>query len=301
AGVVTSARIHCVVPCQHPHRLIGYCCPLVLIVNKSAHNATTVHMIRAFEKTDVGNATLLDLKSILGVCVQCECDEHSCHCYRTACPVLDCPVSEQYIPEQSCCPECRKSRENIALPVRTCHFRNTIYQFEQSFRPDPCTLCMCQESGILCRRFVCSPLNCPKQRQQFIPGLCCPVCRNYDLQSCTFRDKLYKKIRTEFCDITTKHRDGQSFKRDVCTKCECSNGKVSCHRQKCSKRKRCPAGYAAKLLPGQCCSICVENFKHVLSLSLCKMKFTLLQGFDTCPFVCQTKFAFRCCQTRRCE
>ncbi|KRX40114.1 BMP-binding endothelial regulator protein [Trichinella murrelli] len=226
AGVVTSARIHCVVPCQHPHRLIGYCCPVCL-------------------RSDVGNATLLDLKSILGVCVQCECDEHSCHCYRTACPVLDCPVSEQYIPEQSCCPECRKSRENIALPVRTCHFRNTIYQFEQSFRPDPCTLCMCQESGILCRRFVCSPLNCPKQRQQFIPGLCCPVCRNYDLQSCTFRDKLYK--------------DGQSFKRDVCTKCECSNGKVSCHRQKCSKRKRCPAGYAAKLLPGQCCSICVEK------------------------------------------
>ncbi|KFD50378.1 hypothetical protein M514_08760 [Trichuris suis] len=221
AGVVTSARIQCIVPCSNAKRVVGLCCP----VCPQAQNFTA------------------NLPS--DPCVQCQCNDHWCHCFQTACPVLNCPPSEQYVPDTACCPECRKSREDLSLPMRICFFQNKVYQLEQSFRPDPCTLCLCQETGVLCRRFVCPQIACLKHRLHFTAGLCCPLCRGYDFLPCSYHGSLY--------------RDGQTWKKDSCTKCKCSNGKVHCVRQRCAGDKKCPRDYSSKPVPGQCCSVCVEK------------------------------------------
>uniref|UniRef100_A0A914UQ74 VWFC domain-containing protein n=1 Tax=Plectus sambesii TaxID=2011161 RepID=A0A914UQ74_9BILA len=133
AGVITIARMQCITPCHNPQRLVGYCCPVC-------------------QPPDVGiliATAEMALLQNLDPCLQCTPNrEHWSHCFRTACPALDCPLAAQYTPDKQCCPECRATRtldwSPAAVPSRSCSFQLVTYDHLQSFRPDDCTLCKCE-------------------------------------------------------------------------------------------------------------------------------------------------------------
>lgn len=202
------SRMQCVTPCENPKRLVGHCCPLC---PASAMNLTFGTFADALHETNLGNVSTTSISimeegesQINGLqfdkCTKCKCKDDWCHCFRSACPALDCEESDQFLPEGACCMECRRQRTEttradsvIGLSSsRRCDFMNRIYKDEQSFRPDPCTICRCEAGAVLCRRFVCPVLNCPEQRLYYDKRLCCPLCRNRDPLPCKFEEKEYK-------------------------------------------------------------------------------------------------------------
>lgn len=227
-GVVTMARMHCVTPCSNPIRRSGYCCPLCPI----SHSNSVI----------LGGP---EMAVLTDPCLRCQCDSWFCHCYRTACPALDCPGGVQYTPRGHCCPECHYPTKEIRLDAGRCVYKNEKFEHQQSFRPDPCTLCKCQDSSVICQRFVCPRVHCSKERLYYDPQLCCPRCRDRDPLPCTYLDQ--------------HHQHATVWRLDECTTCKCTNGETKCVTEPCQYAHGCPVGYRLKKIPGQCCPECEEK------------------------------------------
>ncbi|VDP05696.1 unnamed protein product [Soboliphyme baturini] len=211
-GVVTGARIQCVTTCNNPERFVGFCCP---VCPRCTMVFTLVYQNNVFDQVLVSASNLTapssvaELTTMQDPCVQCQCDTHWCHCFRTACPVLDCVPNLQYTPENACCPECKVPREE-KLTDHTCIFQDKEYQYDQSFRPDPCTLCVCQDSQVWkmdsctkCKcsngKVICNTATCPHSfgcprgyKMKTVPGQCCSKCVEKEATCTVFGDPHYQ-------------------------------------------------------------------------------------------------------------
>ncbi|KHN88996.1 BMP-binding endothelial regulator protein [Toxocara canis] len=224
-GVITSWRMQCVSECENGRRMTGFCCRLC---------ATPV--------------------STEDPCINCELVlGHWYHCYRVACPVLDCPLSEHRTLPNKCCAECKTYRTATAMvkvskdmPRGYCSFRGGRFRVEEAFRTDPCTRCTCQQGGVFCRRFACPFTQCDASRSFYRENVCCSFC-HIKARRC----RLFSTNGT-----LTYVQHGHKWRTSECTECVCDNGQIACEKEKCRWKGKCPRGRRLKKIAGSCCHEC---------------------------------------------
>ncbi|KAM4874055.1 kielin/chordin-like protein [Thomomys bottae] len=245
------------VPCRHPGRIPGQCCPLCDGCEYQGHQYRSQEMFMLQEN---------------GRCVRCSCQAGEVSCEEQECPVAPCALSASGV---QLCSVCVLNEEEFAEGVQ--------------WEPDgqPCTTCSCQDGVPVCGAVLCSPTLCQHPTQ--LSGTCCPSCEN-----CSYNGQMYAngqnftdpdspchichcKDGTVSCSLlvcppTTCARpqraasqccprcpdcimetqvfvDGESFShpRDPCQECWCHEGRASC------QPRACPSASCAHPLPGTCC------------------------------------------------
>ncbi|KAL2079367.1 hypothetical protein ACEWY4_025111 [Coilia grayii] len=59
-------------------------------------------------------------------------------------------------------------------PLVSCQVKGKTYRHGESWKPDPCTFCVCEDGKELCAVTMCAIGDCP---HSFTPeGQCCPMC-----------------------------------------------------------------------------------------------------------------------------
>lgn len=145
----------------------------------------------------------------------CSSDRIQCKCDLIKCPDIQCAPNEYkttMLPGTRqpghCCPKIV-----CAAQKPTCFSHNLKRHFNigDRWEEDPCTSCECSETGESnCQASVCKALSCEKQ--QIIPGQCCPVCDTSDSKFCQ---------SDEYCDLHCRN----GFERDPildCNICRCA-------------------------------------------------------------------------------
>ncbi|XP_048196143.1 kielin/chordin-like protein [Perognathus longimembris pacificus] len=245
------------VPCRHPGRIPGQCCP---VCDGCEYQG---HQYRSQE-------TFMLQESVR--CVRCSCQAGEVSCEEQECPVAPCALSAS---GPQLCSVCVLNEEEFAEGVQ--------------WEPDgqPCTTCSCQDGVPVCGVVLCSPTPCQHPTQ--LSGACCPSCEN-----CSYHGQVYANgqnftdpdspchtchckdgtVRCSLvvCPPTTCARpqsgpsqccprcpdcvletqvfvDGESFShpRDPCQECRCHQGRASC------QPRACPRAPCAHPLPGTCC------------------------------------------------
>ncbi|XP_058580326.1 kielin/chordin-like protein isoform X1 [Neofelis nebulosa] len=245
------------VPCRHPGRMPGQCCPVCDGCEYRGHQYQSEETFRLQER---------------GRCIRCSCQAGEVSCEEQACPVAPCALPDS---GPQLCPACVLDGEEFAEGVQ--------------WEPDgqPCTACSCHDGVPMCGAVLCSPPPCQHPTQ--LPGACCPSC-----ESCTYHGQVYangrnftdadspcRACRCEAgtvrcslvdCPPTTCARpqsgpdqccprcpdcileeqvfvDGESFShpRDPCQECRCQEGHAHC------QPRACPRAPCAHPLPGTCC------------------------------------------------
>uniref|UniRef100_H0V452 Kielin cysteine rich BMP regulator n=1 Tax=Cavia porcellus TaxID=10141 RepID=H0V452_CAVPO len=245
------------VPCRHPGRISGQCCPVCDGCEYQGLQYQSQETFRLQES---------------GLCVRCSCQAGEVSCEEQECPVTPCAPSGS---GPRLCPACVLDGEEFAEGVQ--------------WEPDgqPCTTCSCQDGVPICGPVLCSPPPCQHPTQ--LPGACCPSC-----ESCTYHGHPYAsgqnftdtedpcqachcKDGTVRCSVincppTTCARpqsqpgqccprcpdcilekqvfiDGQRFSHpgDPCQECHCQEGLARC------QPRPCPRAPCAHPLPGTCC------------------------------------------------
>ncbi|XP_063097044.1 kielin/chordin-like protein isoform X2 [Cavia porcellus] len=245
------------VPCRHPGRISGQCCP---VCDGCEYQGLQYQSQETFRLQESGR------------CVRCSCQAGEVSCEEQECPVTPCAPSGS---GPRLCPACVLDGEEFAEGVQ--------------WEPDgqPCTTCSCQDGVPICGPVLCSPPPCQHPTQ--LPGACCPSC-----ESCTYHGHPYAsgqnftdtedpcqachcKDGTVRCSVincppTTCARpqsqpgqccprcpdcilekqvfiDGQRFSHpgDPCQECHCQEGLARC------QPRPCPRAPCAHPLPGTCC------------------------------------------------
>uniref|UniRef100_A0A8C5XJM7 Kielin cysteine rich BMP regulator n=1 Tax=Microcebus murinus TaxID=30608 RepID=A0A8C5XJM7_MICMU len=245
------------VPCRHPGRIPGQCCPVCDGCEYQGHQYQSRETFRLQES---------------GRCVRCSCQAGEVSCEEQECPVAPCapPASGPQL-----CPACVLDGEEFAEGVQ--------------WEPDgqPCTTCSCQDGEPVCGAVPCPPAPCQNPTQH--PGACCPSC-----ESCTYHGQVYANgqnftdadspchtcrcedgtVRCSLvdCPPTTCARpqsgpgqccprcpdcilgkqafvDSERFSHpgDPCQECQCQEGHAHC------QPRACPRPPCAHPLPGTCC------------------------------------------------
>uniref|UniRef100_A0A914C8A5 BMP-binding endothelial regulator protein n=1 Tax=Acrobeloides nanus TaxID=290746 RepID=A0A914C8A5_9BILA len=253
AGIITSSRIECVTYCEKSVVMTGYCCRLCPMLKNT---------------TDRQKDPCLICEPVLGLYQ---------HCYRLACPVLDCPEYMHREINGTCCPECDPRLNNtnfnttisgqVAYRTRTippqenCIFRDKKYSLGSSFRVDTCTLCSCQQGGILCRRLSCSSRTCDGSTSRNNDSLCCPFCKKeIAMSTIPPRRKLSDCTQSLENGTLLIQKNGTRWKIEECTICQCVDGLTTCKTQRCIEHQgTCRHGHKRVKLHGQCCPTCQQD------------------------------------------
>uniref|UniRef100_A0A452TLD9 Kielin cysteine rich BMP regulator n=1 Tax=Ursus maritimus TaxID=29073 RepID=A0A452TLD9_URSMA len=245
------------VPCRHPGRIPGQCCPVCDGCEYQGHQYQSEETFSLRES---------------GHCLRCSCQAGEVSCEEQQCPLAPCTLPDSGPP---LCPACVLEGEEFAEGVQ--------------WEPDgqPCMACSCHDGVPTCGAVLCSPAPCQHPTQP--PGTCCPIC-----ESCTYHGQVYANgqnftdadspchacscedgtVRCSLvdCPPTTCARpqsepgqccprcpdcileeqvfvDGENFShpRDPCQECQCQEGHARC------QRRACPRALCAHPLPGPCC------------------------------------------------
>ncbi|XP_013358713.1 PREDICTED: kielin/chordin-like protein [Chinchilla lanigera] len=245
------------VPCRHPGRISGQCCPVCGGCEYQGHQYQSQETFSLQES---------------GRCVRCSCQAGEVSCEEQECPVAPCAPSGS---GPRLCPACVLDGEEFAEGVR--------------WQPDgqPCMACSCQDGVPVCGPVLCSPPPCQHPSQP--PGACCPSC-----ESCTYHGRVYAngqnftdtdspchtchcedgtaRCSVVDCPPTTCARpqsppgqccprcpdcilekqvfmDGQHFSHpgDPCQECYCQEGHAHC------QPRACPRAPCTHPRPGTCC------------------------------------------------
>lgn len=177
-------------------------------------------------------------------CLTCTCSKKKLTCIKKACPVLQCPLSQQIKRRKSdCCPyKCRESKNLRELP-NSC-FLGDFRPNRSVFSPDKCTNCTCSNGTSICERTTCPVLECSEQYRDYDKG-CCPTCKT-------------SEVRTECTKNGITRNDQESWKEGSCTSCVCKHGEFSCVRIRCEIPK-CKHNEHLIIPEGECCQQCVES------------------------------------------
>ncbi|XP_058880340.1 cysteine-rich motor neuron 1 protein-like isoform X2 [Acipenser ruthenus] len=180
-------------------------------------------------------------------CTQCTCHSGRVLCETEVCPPLLCqnPIRTQ----DSCCPQCPDepflplSPSNESMPGYCKNEEGDIFLAAESWKPNVCTSCVCQEGAISCFSESCPPVACA--RPVLRKGQCCPYC---------LEDTVPKKAVCHFNGKT--YADEERWDIDSCTHCYCLQGQTLC------STVSCPALPCVEPVnvEGGCCPMCSEMY-----------------------------------------
>ncbi|BFZ23721.1 hypothetical protein BsWGS_26760 [Bradybaena similaris] len=107
-------------------------------------------------------------------CTSCTCVHGTMICDRQQCPELACPRKDQMIGPGLCCPACKQRL--------TCRAGNVTVQHNETWQPDKCTTCTCQDGVARCAPKWCSHTSICQEgyRLRYREDQCCPVCTRND-------------------------------------------------------------------------------------------------------------------------
>ncbi|XP_071356594.1 kielin/chordin-like protein isoform X2 [Trachinotus anak] len=141
-------------------------------------------------------------------CFTCHCKDLTWTCLHQMCLPLSCPLDEQFMPPDSCCPVCK-----VCLIEGQTRVANGSNWTDSD---DDCVTCACNLGHIECSIEECSPTVCPAgQKQVKVPGKCCSECQDSGV-SCLHQGTVY--------------HSNEQWEVDECTSCTCVSGDVHCHR-----------------------------------------------------------------------
>ncbi|CAL1531799.1 unnamed protein product, partial [Lymnaea stagnalis] len=141
----------------------------------------------------------------------------------------------------------------LEIPTSTlakfCTYNGKTYAAGETFSPDPCTFCNCEESG----QSMCAQMSCPycPGGTVSIPDQCCPICHP-ERVLCTFEGEFYAV--------------GASFHTEPCTVCTCGpDGQNECSTDECPY---CEG--EAVYVDGQCCPACYPTTTTTQQPNFCE-------------------------------
>ncbi len=175
-------------------------------------------------------------------CVNCKCDMGAVLCTNQPCPRrVECPV-ELVTPPDQCCPVC---------PELFCVDPNSNKRIQngESYKPDPCTTCLCTDSSLSCSLTICPVLEADCEQSHTPEGKCCKVCST---------DQKVQLECTAPAGVT--YPDKAQWRPNDCDVCSCADGKILCESKECvSVTCRNPLPPAE----GECCETCPTNERCV--------------------------------------
>ncbi|MBN3295301.1 KCP protein, partial [Amia calva] len=170
-------------------------------------------------------------------CYTCQCKDLTWVCVHQGCLPLSCPVSEQFMTDETCCPicdECVIEAEN----------RRVSNGESWTDSVDECITCTCNLGYIECNIEECMPVICQdglvKMKAQ---GKCCYECQDPNI-SCTYQGNVYQS--------------NEHWEVDECTTCTCVSGEVHCQTERCPQVS-CASDETPALIPGMCCPHCIPR------------------------------------------
>ncbi|XP_069085493.1 kielin/chordin-like protein [Pleurodeles waltl] len=188
-GKIVCNPVLCDVPCTHPSRVPGKCCPICVDC--------------LFEGLLYNSGSAFDPDP----CRQCSCQAGNVYCEHTPCPPLAC--MHQVTDPGICCPRCRG-----------CVYNGREYRDGTSWLSPttPCMSCMCVDGVTTCSETRCIG-SCANPIQ--VPGECCPLCAD-----CVYNNHVYSpgesfQLSDDPCEICTCELmpDGQQYRH--CNRKQC--------------------------------------------------------------------------------
>ncbi|KAL4630419.1 cysteine-rich motor neuron 1 protein-like [Arapaima gigas] len=245
-SLISCPAIACASPTIRP----GHCCPSCpcesaphnndLQTSQTSHRGHAKHL--AFCLASEGDYFAEGKTWSLDSCTQCTCLAGQVLCENKVCPALLCqnPIRTQ----DSCCPQCPVelhplTPSNRSLPGYCRDKLGSIFLEAESWRPNPCSSCICLYGAIKCVPEFCPPVSCAEPVLH--KGQCCPYC-------------LGDVVSTAVCHFNGKtYADEERWDVDVCTRCYCLQGQTLCSTVSCpTPRCRVPTQ------SGRCCPVCPE-------------------------------------------
>uniref|UniRef100_A0A3B4UL11 Kielin cysteine rich BMP regulator n=1 Tax=Seriola dumerili TaxID=41447 RepID=A0A3B4UL11_SERDU len=169
-------------------------------------------------------------------CFTCHCQDLTWTCLHRVCLPLSCPLDEQFMPPDSCCPVCKVCV--IEGQTRVANGSNWTDS------DDDCVTCACNSGHIECSIEECLPAVCPAgQKPVKIPGKCCSECQDSGV-SCLHQGTVYH------CN--------EQWEVDECTSCTCVSGDVHCRSERCPPLT-CATDEMPAVVPGLCCPHCLPR------------------------------------------
>ncbi|CAI5664367.1 unnamed protein product [Oreochromis niloticus] len=170
-------------------------------------------------------------------CFTCQCKDLTWTCLHKVCPLLTCPLNEQFTPPDSCCPVCKDC-------VIEDQNRRVLNGTSWKDSKDDCVTCTCFLGYIECSIEECLPAICLEgQKQVKLPGKCCYECQDSEV-SCLYQGTVY--------------HSNEHWEVDECTSCMCLSGDVHCRSERCPPLT-CANDEMPAVIPGLCCPHCLPR------------------------------------------
>ncbi|XP_071953706.1 extracellular matrix organizing protein FRAS1-like [Antedon mediterranea] len=133
----------------------------------------------------------------------------------------------------------------FSLSQGVCFYQGLQHANFSVWTTDPCTVCSCQDSIVLCKNIQCSDPGCDFQRGEKLriaPNNCCPECAS-NSGSCQYNGEIIG--------------DNSQWSPTPCATCYCTNGVVECINSTCPNIQ-CNADEVMQNVHGECCPQCVK-------------------------------------------
>ncbi|XP_033628595.1 kielin/chordin-like protein [Asterias rubens] len=248
-----------------------------------------------FPSSVTANRFCFDVETFLDSCI-CESSE-------AFCPINPCNSLCNTHPEAVCfydlCGSCTATWYDNGQEVNCgqsleddCLNGTTTHVDGSTWKPDPCTTCMCRSGSVNCFLDQCTPLRC--RYPAFKSGYCCPKCDDCMIGNtlipngnpilgetdaclsciCQNGDRECQPVQCPFlscenpvkpigeccptcsgigCEFNGYQLDhSQTFEQDACTTCTCLQGRVECSTTTCPVLT-CPSQTTPD---GECCPQC---------------------------------------------
>eukprot|EP00117_Sycon_ciliatum_P037039 scpid32574/ scgid27780/ Spondin-2; Differentially expressed in cancerous and non-cancerous lung cells 1; Mindin len=174
-------------------------------------------------------------------CQICQCRQGVPVCIVQACPPPPfCPAgqvpAEIAQPATACCPQYSGCKTAV------CKDYSGVARRVGSVWREPCSSCTCSDKGVS----ECNPIQCPPP----------PPCPGGQLPLATGKVGCCDQYTCPKCceDETGTYAEGDSWSRDSCTQCRCSNCSVQCSAVPANcPDLQCPTGQESVRRPGECC------------------------------------------------
>ncbi|KAI0208752.1 Kielin/chordin-like protein [Lamellibrachia satsuma] len=190
-GFVTCHPRPCYdVPCLHPAKNPGECCPSCL----NCFYAGALHEDK------------LRFVSTANPCVTCMCEAGTVTCERNVCP----PPACSHPAEGDCCPTCDLCLYSSQRYRDGQHFLNIL---------DVCEECACRHGNVTCWKRECSPVTCSHP----VEGHCCPECTDCLYSGQRMSDGSQFTDKTNKCQICECEMGNVGCKRRPCPEIKCIN------------------------------------------------------------------------------
>ncbi|XP_064417188.1 kielin/chordin-like protein [Latimeria chalumnae] len=170
-------------------------------------------------------------------CYTCHCKDLTWVCIHQGCPQLSCPITDQFTPQDSCCPIC----DECVIEIENRRVSDGESWTDSS---DDCISCTCNLGHIECRIEECLPVICQDGLVKVrTPGRCCYECQDPNV-SCLYQGQQYQS--------------NEHWEVDECTTCTCVSGEVHCQAERCPQVS-CASDETPALIPGMCCPHCIPR------------------------------------------